>query len=484
MKKFALFSILVLGLGLASCDNDFDFPNPPGQSNPQEPVLEVPNLALASAVGDDVVDLTDAVASDRMVKLAEVSSFDGLDEIYDFYFVGQMAASDAFANPVDFETVMDGNAITADPDVLEAVYHKALNTIDPKAGKTHIRFKAYAKNATSQFRIGGTDTFYGQMTASMKPFNPGFTVEEKYYLIGTATDGRIDASKAIEMHNSGVSPYDDPVFTATIDITSAQAAAGYEWAVVPQSTLTAGSGMVLAPAEPDHAADATGFLKAYDTAGSFAVVNEDNIHLISVNVKADDLGLYSYSVSLAIPNLYTPGGSNGWNQSASQMLFTDNYTFYQGYVNIQDEFKFTSAPDWDHTNYGYLEDGKLTTDGSAGNIKVQVNGLYWATANISALTYTLTQISTIGIIGDATPSGWDASTPLTPSADNLTWSAVVSLKGGEFKFRANDGWDINLGGSLTGLTPGGDNIASPGEGSYLVTLDLSALPYKATLTKQ
>lgn len=170
MKKFALFSILALGLGFASCDNDFDFPNPPGQTNPQEPVLEVPGIELSSLVNaGSTIDLPSEVQADAMVKLAEVNSFDGLDEIYTFYFVGEMAATDAFTNPVEFATELNGNTITANPDVLEAVYHKALNTVDPKAQTTHIRFKAYAKNTTSHFRIGGTDTYYGAMTATMKP---------------------------------------------------------------------------------------------------------------------------------------------------------------------------------------------------------------------------------------------------------------------------------------------------------------------------
>ena len=67
----------------------------------------------------------------------------------------------------------------------------------------------------------------------------------------------------------------------------------------------------------------------------------------------------------------------------------------------------------------------------------------------------------------------------------LVYSADVKLKGsGEFKFRANNGWDINLGGNLSALTAGGDNIATPGEGTYTVTLDLSQVPYSATVVKK
>ena len=44
---------------------------------------------------------------------------------------------------------------------------------------------------------------------------------------------------------------------------------------------------------------------------------------------------------------------------------------------------------------------------------------------------------------------------------------------GEFKFRANDGWDINLGGDINNLSFGADNIPVTEEGTYEISLDLS-----------
>ena len=109
--------------------------------------------------------------------------------------------------------------------------------------------------------------------------------------------------------------------------------------------------------------------------------------------------------------------------------------------------------------------------------------MYYCKVNTASLKYSATLVSTIGVIGDATPAGWDASTPLT-TTDNLIWTGTIEFKGGEFKFRANDGWDINLGGDLQNLTQDGGNIASPGEGKYDVTLDLSKLPYSCSLVKK
>lgn len=486
MKKFALLSIFALGLGMVSCD-DFDYPNPPGQSNPQEPIFDTANLNMAATAGSGTIDLIAANNSDVLVPLAEVVSVDGLPEGYNLSFVGQMASTDAFADAVDFATVVDGTQIYGNPDVLDATYHEALGTIDPNAKTVNIRYKAYATNGTSTLRLGGSDVYFCPMTASIKPFAPDFVVEEAYYLIGTCSDGKIDASKAIKMSNSGKSPYDDPNFSVIVDITEDQAAAGYEWAVVPASTLAAGSGTVMAPTDVELAAEEKGYLMNYTSTGTWAVINASNTHMIQVNVKADKDGFYSYSSQLAIQNLYTPGPANNWTAAESQKLFTNNYTTYQGYVHVNGMFKFTSAPDWDHTNYGFASAGVLTTDGSAGNIEVSqdneplTDGLYWCTADIVALTYTTTAINTVGIIGDATEGGWDAETKMTHSDDFLTWTVTTTLKEGTFKFRFNDNWDINLGGSLLDLTPGADNIPAPTTGNVTITLDLSTIPYTATV---
>lgn len=182
--------------------------------------------------------------------------------------------------------------------------------------------------------------------------------------------------------------------------------------------------------------------------------------------------------------LYTPGNSNGWNQEASQRLFSYDANYYSGYAILGGEFKFTSEPNWDGTNYGAGDEpGLLSTDGGAGNLNADNFGLYYCTVDIEKLAYTTYYITTIGVIGDATPGSWNGSTALT-STDNLVWKGTVTFGDGEFKFRANDAWDVNLGGDMNNLEQGGANIPSPGAGTYDVTLDLSTIPYTCTLVKK
>lgn len=478
--------MLALGLGFTACDNDFDFPNPPGQSNPQEPVYDSANLTVSSTASG-TLDLIEANNSDALVQLAEITASDSILPGYELQFVGQMASSDAFANPVEFPVTLDGNKLMANPDDLDAAFHLVLGTIDPAAKATYLRYKGYAVKGADKVRLGGSDVYYCPMTATMKPFAPDFTVEEKYYIVGTCTNGAIDRTKAILMTNSGISPYDDPSFSAVINVTPDEAAGGYEWAIVPESTMAAGSGLVIAVSDAELDAEKDGYLKDYNALGTYGVINEASKFLVTVNLKPED-GLYHYTIAYAFDNLWTPGPANGWNAGGSQMLYTDNYKTYIGFVHIDSEFKFTSAPDWNHTNFGFAGAGKLSTDGAADNLKVTQddepfgNSLYWCTADIVALTYKTTPVSTLAIIGDATEGGWDKETVMEHSDDFLTWTVTTTLKEGSFKFRANNGWDINLGGSLDSLVFNSpDNIPAPKTGTVTITLDLSSIPYTATV---
>jgi hypothetical protein len=65
------------------------------------------------------------------------------------------------------------------------------------------------------------------------------------------------------------------------------------------------------------------------------------------------------------------------------------------------------------------------------------------------------------------------------------WTAVLDLKAGEIKFRANDGWNINLGdnGADGSLEQDGANIPVPENGSYTITLKLGTPDYTYTIVR-
>lgn len=182
------------------------------------------------------------------------------------------------------------------------------------------------------------------------------------------------------------------------------------------------------------------------------------------------------------PTIAVPGNHQGWAPVTAPTLASSGYgeTDYEGYVWLDGEFKFLAPKpdgtfDWGTTDWG--------DDGSFSGILVEQNesngtvaaGYYRVKADTAELTYS-TEPTVWGIIGAATPGGWDNSTPLTYNATTKIWSADMTLSAGEFKFRANNAWTIDLGGDPDGdgsMNYSGPNLSVATGGSYHVVLDLS-----------
>ena len=78
----------------------------------------------------------------------------------------------------------------------------------------------------------------------------------------------------------------------------------------------------------------------------------------------------------------------------------------------------------------------------------------------------------IGLIGSATPNGWNTpDQKMDYDAKTDMWKITVTLIDGEIKFRKNDGWGWNLGGTKDNLTQGGANLPVTA-GNYTITLSI------------
>lgn len=206
----------------------------------------------------------------------------------------------------------------------------------------------------------------------------------------------------------------------------------------------------------------------------------DNINLpqgyYKININA---GVEPMTYTAVAMNWGIIGGLTGWG-SQLPLTYDPAVRVWRGGIHLPaGPWKFRANDNWDY-NYG-ASAGSLSLVAGGDNIETTVEDDYAITLDLSTpLAYTY-RADRWGLIGDATPGGWSDDTNMTWDAVNGRFTVTLNLTAAAFKFRANDSWDYNLGGSLTALTNGGDNIPVAEAGNYTITLN----PWTkvATMTK-
>ncbi|MFZ2287801.1 MAG: SusF/SusE family outer membrane protein [Bacteroidales bacterium] len=215
------------------------------------------------------------------------------------------------------------------------------------------------------------------------------------------------------------------------------------------------------------------------TAGTLSSTG-DNINLpagyykLNVNAGADPM---TYTAVATVWGVI--GDLTSWG-SQLPLTYDPAVRVWKGGIHLTaGGWKFRANDDWG-LNYGASAGSNALVAGG-DNIATTVEDDYAITLDLShPLAYTY-RADRWGVIGDATPGQWSDDTNMTWDAVNGVFTVTLNLTAASFKFRANDDWGYNLGGSLTGLTDGGGNIAVAEAGNYTITLN----PWTkvATLTK-
>ena len=205
------------------------------------------------------------------------------------------------------------------------------------------------------------------------------------------------------------------------------------------------------------------------------------------------MNILPYKVVIIYPSLYLPGNYQAasgytadWSPKDAQQIYSvKSNNKYEGYVNMVGsgiKYKYTDEPNWD-VNWG--DDGfNGTLEKNGADIPIPEAGYYRIKADITALTYSFLKTDW-GLIGDATPGGWDNDTNMTYDVATKTWKVTLNLNAGKVKFRANDGWDLNYGDNdFDGsLEEGGADIPVAAAGNYTVTLNLEVAGYAYEIKK-
>lgn len=199
------------------------------------------------------------------------------------------------------------------------------------------------------------------------------------------------------------------------------------------------------------------------------------------------LKITPYTVVIVYPQLQVPGSYQGWapNNNVTIIFSVRSDEKYEGYSYFNTdntEFKYTRDSSWAN-NWGDTgADGTLDKGGD--NIKAPVAGVYKLNVDLNELTHTFTKTEW-GLIGSATPGGWDSDQNMTYDPVENKWTITLDLVAGEMKFRANDDWGINFGddGGNKTLEYSGANIAVTDPGNYTIELLLNAAVYRYKITK-
>lgn len=245
-------------------------------------------------------------------------------------------------------------------------------------------------------------------------------------------------------------------------------------------------------------------------AGNF--ITETSVVTLDIRLKAtasrmiepiySNVESITFTAFIAVKNpLYIVGNALvGWDNSGAaigkdiQVFFSDNskatdetYTYTGYFKSGGTGMKFpTKAGDWGSA-YGF-DNGSLVANNGGGDMPgPATDGLYTLSVDLKGFTAALTAYTgaaktyaKMGLIGSATPGGWDNDTQMTQPTPHIWVLTEVELKEGEVKFRANQAWDDDWGWSkepaeqslpfAKGLYKG-DNIKVDKAGTYYVALN-------------
>ena len=444
MKKTFLYSLAVLAsVSLASCNGDYDDWAKP-QHNPQE--ASAAKYGITFTAGPEAeCNMPD---EDGVINLVTVNSTDANVTGY--------TVKDLKVNGEAIKGEAVGNNIQVNAVELEKILCKQNKTRASVASNIKVESKVSVNLASGDAVAINT---VGTTTAKLKPTPTPAIDPNGYYMLGHL-NGKDDWDNTDPVWMNEVSDgvYQAKVTTAKdknwFKFFEGSKFVSGDWDAINSGALGC---------KDNGCEDASGYI--YYTGDKWGELQTLVIPGAGTWIVTLDMNNLTYSVGK--PILYMAGDANGWNQI--DILNSDDGVHFTGYMYLnQNGFKFCTQPNWDGTNYG----GAFFGESEDNIMMTQEAGFYQVDVDLSAKTYTLTPF-TIGIIGSATPKGWDGDTEMTYNPEERCWELKnVELTDGEMKFRHTNDWNLNWGGPLDALVHDGDNIAVAA-GTYDIKLEVN-----------
>ena len=424
MKKTLLYSLAVLAsVTLASCNGDYDdWANP--QANEQE--ASAAKYGITFAAGPEAESsMPDA---DGVINLVTVNTTDA--NVTGYTLKSLKVNGEAINGEID------GNNIQVNAAELEKILCNQNNSRASVARDMKVESKVSVNLASGDaVAINSVGETTGKFTPTATP-----QLDEKgYYMLGQINGNEWDAKSPVWMNKISDGVYQLKV-TTTADknwfkfYAGSKWDEGGDWKIIDTGALGC---------KENGCEDGSGYIYFYgDSWGKLQTMVIPGAGTWIVTLDMNNL-----TYSFAKPVLYMAGDANGW--SHIDYLSGEDGVNYTGFMYLnQNGFKFCSQQNWDGTNYG----GAFFGQESDNIIMDETEGYYKVDVDLSTKKYTLTPITTIGIIGSAAPSGWDSDEDLTyvpynkDTKEGGYWEVKnIKLKAGECKFRANDAWDMQWG---------------------------------------
>ena len=465
MKKTLLYSLAAMAsLALASCAGDYDdWANP--QANEKE--------ASAAQYGVTFANGSEAEGSmadeDGIINLVTVNSTDAN--------VTGFTLKDFKVNGVAVNGTIVGNNVQVSASELEKLVCEQNKSRASVARDLNVETQVSINLASGD---AVSITTKGETTGKFTPTATPQLDEKGYYMLGQVNGNEWDAKSPVWMNKISDGVYQLKV-TTTADKNWFKFYAGSNFVSDDWDSINKGA----LGCKENGSEDAFGYI-LYD-GDSWGKLQTPVIPGAGTWIVTLDMNNLTYTVGK--PVLYMAGDANGW--ATNDYLAGEDGVHFTGFMYLnQNGFKFCTQPEWKGTNYG----ANFDTAADAANITMtEAAGYYKVDVDLESKSYVLTPITTIGIIGSASPNGWDSDVDMTYVPYNKDTKEVngywevknITLSAGEIKFRANDGWDISWGGELDNLTTKNGGNITVEAGTYDIKLYAWAEGFaKCVMTKK